>query len=143
MRHLKRGRKLNRHPSHKAAMLRNMIASLFVHGRIRTNPAKAKEAQPLAEKVITLAKKGTLHHRRQAISILHDVRLVTSIFESLGPRYKDRPGGYTRILHLAERRLGDRAPQCIFELVGDNDQGAGLQTKAQMEAAAAETTSEE
>ncbi len=117
MRHLKRGRKLNRTPSHRRAMLRNLITSLFVHGRVTTTPAKAKAARPLAEKLVTLAKRGSLHDRRRAISLLHDVKVVASLFEEIGPRYQQRPGGYCRILHTENRRLGDNAPQVIFELV--------------------------
>ncbi len=117
MRHLKRGRHLNRTPEHKKAMLRNMVCSLFEHGRIVTTPAKAKEARPFAEKMITLAKKGTLHHRRIALSRLDNKSIVSSLFSEIAPRYADRPGGYTRILHLAKTRIGDSAPQVIFELV--------------------------
>ncbi len=109
MRHMKRGRK----------MYRNMVASLFTHGRIVTTPAKAKEARPFAEKLITLAKRGAdnLAARRLAIRLLHDPALVRSLFEDLGVRYKDRNGGYTRILHLSRTRIGDSARQVIFELV--------------------------
>ncbi len=117
MRHLKRGRHLNRTPEHKKAMLRNMVCSLFEHGRIVTTPAKAKEARPFAEKMITLAKKGTLHHRRIALSKLDNKSIVASLFNEIGPRYAERAGGYTRILHLSKTRIGDGAPQVIFELV--------------------------
>ena len=117
MRHMKRGRHLNRTPEHKKAMLRNMVCSLFEHGRIVTTPAKAKEARPFAEKMITLAKKGTLHHRRIALSRLDNKSIVASLFNEIAPRYADRPGGYTRILHLSRTRIGDGAPQVIFELV--------------------------
>lgn len=117
MRHMKRGRHLNRKPDHRKAMLRNMVCSLFEHGRIVTTPAKAKEARPIAEKMITLAKKGTLHHRRIALSRLDNKNIVASLFNEIAPRYADRPGGYTRILHLAKHRIGDGAPQVIFELV--------------------------
>ncbi len=119
MRHMKRGRKLGRNSSHRKAMYRNMVASLFTHGRIVTTPAKAKEARPFAEKLITLAKRGAdnLAARRLAIRLLHDPALVRSLFEDLGVRYKDRNGGYTRILHLSRTRIGDSARQVIFELV--------------------------
>ena len=117
MRHLKRGRKLNRTSAHRRAMVRNLVTSLFVHGRVSTTPAKAKEARPFAEKLITLAKCGTLHARRRAISLLHDERVVASLFAEIGPRYANRPGGYCRILHTAKIRVGDGAPQAIFELV--------------------------
>lgn len=98
-------------------MLRNMVTSLFIHGKIVTTPAKAKEARPFAEKMITLAKRGTLHDRRRALSLLQDRQIVKSLFDEIGPRYKDRPGGYCRILHLAKTRIGDGAPQVLFELV--------------------------
>ena len=119
MRHLNRGRKLSRTSSHRKAMYRNMVAALFTHGRIITTPAKAKEARPFAEKLITLAKKGAdnLAARRRAIRLLHDPALVRSLFEDLGVRYKDRNGGYTRILHLSKTRVGDGARQVLFELV--------------------------
>lgn len=117
MRHLKRGRKLNRTPTHKRAMVRNLVTSLFVHGRVVTTPAKAKEARPFAEKLITLAKDGGLHARRRAISLLHDSHVVGSLFDEIGPRYMERNGGYCRILHLEKTRVGDRAAQVMFELV--------------------------
>ncbi len=119
MRHLNRGRKLSRTSSHRKAMFRNMVASLFTHGKIITTPAKAKEARPFAEKLITLAKRGPedLAARRRAISLLHDAALVRSLFEDLGVRYKDRNGGYTRILHLSKTRVGDGSKMVLFELV--------------------------
>ncbi len=119
MRHMKRGRQLGRNSSHRKAMFRNMVASLFTHGRIITTPAKAKEARPFAERLITLAKRGAgdLAARRRAIRLLHDPALVRSLFEDLGVRYKDRNGGYTRILHLSKTRIGDSARQVLFELV--------------------------
>lgn len=119
MRHMKRGRRLSRTSSHRKAMFRNLVAGLFKNGRIITTPAKAKEARPFAERLITLAKKGpdNLAARRRAIRLLHDPALVRSLFEDLGVRYKDRKGGYTRILHLAKTRVGDGAPLVLFELV--------------------------
>jgi large subunit ribosomal protein L17 len=115
MKYKKRGRKLT--PSQRQAMVRNLVTSLFVHGRVITTPAKAKEARPFAEKLITLAKDGSLHARRRAISLLHDQHVVCSLFSEIGPRYKDRPGGYSRVLHLAKPRLGYSAPQVLIELV--------------------------
>ena len=117
MRHQNRGRKLGRTSSHRTAMYRNMATSLFIHGKIVTTPAKAKECRPFAEKLITLAKDGSLAARRRALAQLHDPRVVRSLFDELGPRYKERPGGYTRILHMAKRRVCDGAPQVLFELV--------------------------
>jgi len=124
MRHKRDGRKLGRTSAHREAMLRNLVASLFEHGRVKTTVPKAKEARRLAEKCITLAKKAEaadedavkLHYRRLAISRLHDRRAVKRLFEEVGPRYADRPGGYTRILK-AGFRLGDKAPIALFELV--------------------------
>ena len=119
MRHLNSGRKLNRTSSHRKALYRNLVASLFRHGRIVTTPAKAKEARSLAERLITIAKNApdSLAARRRAIQLLHDPALVRSLFQDLALRYKERPGGYTRILHLSRTRVGDGAPQVIFELV--------------------------
>ncbi len=117
MRHMNSGRKLSRTPSHRRAMVRNLVASLFAHGRVTTTPAKAKEARPFAEKLITLAKGGTLADRRRALKLLHDKKVVAQLFNEIGPRYLQRPGGYCRILHLAKRRVGDAAPQAVFELV--------------------------
>ena len=142
MRHLKRGRKLGRTSSHRTAMLRNMATSLFVHGRIVTTPTKAKEARPFAEKLITLAKDGSLAARRRALAELHDPRVVASLFNELGPRYKERPGGYTRILHMAKHRVCDGAPQVLFELVeaeiqwkkGKGKAAAAVAPKAESEA---------
>lgn len=117
MRHLNRGRKLNRTASHRRAMIRNLVTSLFRHGRVFTTPAKAKEARPFAEKLITLAKKGTLHARRRAIQLLHDKKVVANLFSTIGPRYLQRPGGYCRILLTDRRCIGDGAPKALFELV--------------------------
>ncbi|MDR1520948.1 MAG: 50S ribosomal protein L17 [Planctomycetota bacterium] len=119
MRHLNRGRKLNRTSSHRKALYRNLAAALIRSGRIVTTPAKAKEARPFAERLITLAKRGPedLAARRRAIRLLHDPSLVALLFKEIGLRYKDRQGGYTRILHLSRTRVGDGARQVLFELV--------------------------
>ena len=130
MRHLKAGRHLNRTSSHRDAMLSNMVNSLFEHGRIITTPAKAKEARRLAEKMITLAKIDTPVARRRAIATLHNTNSVKALFKEIAPRFVKRPGGYTRILHLARVRLGDSAPQCIFELV-DHTLAAPVETPAE------------
>ncbi|NOZ22122.1 MAG: 50S ribosomal protein L17 [Planctomycetes bacterium] len=122
MRHKKKGRKLGRTSSHRKALRRNLAVSLLTHERIRTTAAKAKEARGLAEKVITLAKEGSLHSRRRALSFLQDRDVVSKLFDDIAPRYQDRNGGYTRILHLDERRLGDNAPQVLFELVGEDEE---------------------
>jgi large subunit ribosomal protein L17 len=117
MRHRVKGRTLGRSPSHRAAMLRNLICSLMTHEKVRTSCEKAKEARSLAEKLITLGKKGTLHDRRIALSRLHNKDAVAKIFDDIAKRNPERKGGYTRILKLDETRLGDNASQVIFELV--------------------------
>jgi large subunit ribosomal protein L17 len=116
MRHNKSGRRLGRNSSHRAAMMRNMVTSLIEHERITTTDSRAKELRKLAEKMITLGKRGDLHARRQALQVIRDRKVVGKLFEMVGPRYKDRPGGYTRIIKLGNR-LGDNAPQSIIELV--------------------------
>jgi len=116
MRHRKKGRKLNRTASHRRAMLRNMATSLFLHERIETTTAKAKELRPYAERLITLAKRGDLHARRLAAARMQDRDVVGKLFDELGPRYSDRPGGYTRILKLGARK-GDAAEMALIELV--------------------------
>src|SRR5206468_9086006 len=115
MRHRKAGRKLGRNASHRLALKRNLARALFEHERIITTVPKAKALRPFVEKLITLAKKGTLHHRRLAISRLHDAEVVKRLFDEIAPRYKDRPGGYTRIIKRAERRLGDAGVTCYIE----------------------------
>lgn len=119
MRHRKTGRRLGRTSSHRAAMRRNMINSLFLVERIRTTPAKAKEVRGMAEKMVTLAKKGGLANLRMAIAALDDKFIVRKLFKEIGPRFQDRPGGYTRIIRLSatENRLGDNAPQVLLELL--------------------------
>lgn len=124
MRHMKKGRALNRSQSHRRWMLSNMVTSLFQHERIETTVAKAKEARPLAEKLITFAKRGDLHARRLVLRIVRDKEVVDKLFGSLGDRYRNRPGGYTRILRLGNR-LGDNAPMVIFELVKEETKKTG------------------
>ena len=120
MRHRKRGRHLGRTPAHRKALRRNLACSLIFHERVRTTPQKAKEVQPFVERLITLARRGSLAHFRRALALLDDKRMVRKLFRELGPRFSERAGGYTRILHLADeqRRLGDGARQVIFELIG-------------------------
>lgn len=117
MRHRKAGNKLGRTTEHRIAMRRNMIASLFEHERIVTTVEKAKAIRPYAEKLITLAKTKNLHNVRRAQAILQNKTMVKKLFDELAPRYSDRPGGYTRVLRLPKRRLGDCASQAVFELV--------------------------
>ncbi|WP_435104827.1 50S ribosomal protein L17 [Arhodomonas sp. AD133] len=116
MRHRKAGRKLNRDSSHRRAMFRNMAASLFHHEAIRTTLPKAKELRGVAEPLITLAKEDTVANRRTAFSRLRDKDTVKKLFDELGPRYQQRPGGYLRILK-AGFRSGDNAPMAFVELV--------------------------
>jgi large subunit ribosomal protein L17 len=97
-------------------MLANLVGSLIRHERVRTTVSRAKAARPVAEKLVTLGKKGTLHHRRQAISALHETDLVHKLFAEIAPRFKDRAGGYTRILRLGYRQ-GDAAPTALLEWV--------------------------
>jgi large subunit ribosomal protein L17 len=116
MRHGKVHRKLGKKPAHRKAMFANMCTSLIKHEQIVTTLPKAKELRPIVEKLITLAKKGGLAARRQAISEVRDVTQVKKLFEVLGPRYKERKGGYTRVLK-AGFRYGDNAAQAVIEFV--------------------------
>ena len=116
MRHGKVHRKLNKKPQHRRAMFANMCASLIKHEQIMTTLPKAKELRPVVEKLITLGKKGDLAARRQAISEIRDVAQVKKLFEVLAPRYKERHGGYTRIMK-AGFRYGDNAPRAVIEFV--------------------------
>ncbi len=119
MRHLKRGRKLNRTASHRKALMRNLASSLIIHKRIQTTDAKAKELRTFVEPLITFAKQGTLHARRQVLKALpgKQGQMVTAIlFNEIAPQVADRPGGYTRIIKLGTR-TNDRAPVSMMELV--------------------------
>lgn len=116
MRHNKSGRKLNRNSSHRKAMFSNMANSLFDHEIIKTTLPKAKELRRVAEPLITLAKEDSVSNRRSAFSSLRDKKMVGKLFNDLAPRYKDRPGGYTRILKCGFRS-GDAAPMAYIELV--------------------------
>ena len=125
MRHGKVHRKLGKKPAHRRAMFANMAASLIKHEQIMTTLPKAKELRPIVEKLITLGKKGGLAARRQAISEIRDVAMVKKLFEVLGPRYKDRNGGYTRVLK-AGFRYGDNAPLAVIEFVERDVNAKGL-----------------
>ena len=116
MRHRKSGRQLNRNSTHRNAMFRNMTVSLLNHETIRTTLPRAKELRRVAEPLITMAKNDSVHKRRIAFSRLRDRATVTKLFNELGPRYKDRPGGYLRILKMGYR-TGDKAPMAYVELV--------------------------
>jgi large subunit ribosomal protein L17 len=117
MRHKRAGNKLGRTTSHRAAMERNMAVSLIEHERIVTTLPKAKNVKPFVERLVTRAKNGTLHDRRVAFSRLRDQDATKKLFDVLGPRFKDRPGGYCRILKLTKKRLGDRGERAILEFV--------------------------
>jgi large subunit ribosomal protein L17 len=132
MRHKLSGRQLSRNSPHRHAMLRNMAASLLRHETIRTTLPKAKELRRVVEPLITLAKDDTEAHRRLAFARLRDQFVVTKLFEDLGERFKSRPGGYTRILHMLPR-AGDAAPMALMQLV---DGPAGAQKSAEGGAAA-------
>ncbi len=135
MRHRVAGRRLSRTKEHRLAMRRNLVASLIQHETVSTTIEKAKEVKPFAEKLITLAKKGTLSARRRAISLLgnrdivdyEDGRAVKTgtiigkLFSELGPRYLERPGGYTRIIRLSLRRLGDNGQLVLLQLIGADE----------------------
>ena len=116
MRHRKAGRNLSRNTSHRKAMLRNMMTSLFKHEQIETTDAKAKELRPLAEKMITLAKRGDLHARRQALSVFQDKAVAHRLFDEMKDRFLNRQGGYVRIVKK-EFRKGDGAPISIIQLL--------------------------
>ncbi|MGQ7791404.1 50S ribosomal protein L17 [Faunimonas sp. B44] len=133
MRHGKSGRKLNRTSSHRQAMFANMAASLIQHEQIVTTLPKAKELRPIVEKLITLAKRGDLHARRVAASRLRDEEMVKKLFETLGPRYAERNGGYTRVLK-AGFRYGDNAPVGVIEFVDRDESARGAGDRARVEA---------
>jgi large subunit ribosomal protein L17 len=116
MRHRVRGRKLGRTTAHRTAMFRNQLTALFTHERITTTVAKAKELQPLAEKMVTLARTGTLANRRAVQAMVPDKEILRRLFDDVAPRFNDRSGGYTRILRLGRRR-GDNAEMAIIEFV--------------------------
>ena len=125
MRHGKVHRKLNKKPEHRKAMFANMCAALIKHEQITTTLPKAKELRPVVEKLVTLGKRGDLHARRQAISQIRDVAMVKKLFDVLGPRYKERKGGYTRVLK-AGFRYGDNAPVAVIEFVDRDESAKGL-----------------
>jgi large subunit ribosomal protein L17 len=116
MRHNNAGRRLGRKTSHRIAMFRNMLTSFLDKEKITTTDAKAKELRSIAEKMITLGKRGDLHAMRQSAAYIRDKKVVTKLFTTIAPRYKERPGGYTRIVKLGIR-LGDNAPLSMIELV--------------------------
>jgi large subunit ribosomal protein L17 len=112
--------KIGRSSAHRTAMLGNQVSSLIMHGQIKTTIVKAKQTRRVAEKMITYAKKGDLHHRRLAISKIRDEDAVKKLFAEIAPKYVDRKGGYTRIIRIGQR-LGDAAEMCILQLVGEEN----------------------
>lgn len=116
MRHLKSGRKLNHHSSHRIALARNQATELLRHGRITTTEAKAKNLRPYVEKLITTARGGDLHARRLINREIHDVEIQRKLMNEIAPRYAERPGGYTRIYRL-QRRRGDGVREALIELI--------------------------
>jgi large subunit ribosomal protein L17 len=125
VRHGKAHRKFNRHSDHRRAMFANMAASLIKHEQIVTTLPKAKDLRPIVEKLVTLGKRGDLHARRQAIAQMRDIPMVKKLFEVIGPRYKERKGGYTRVLK-AGYRYGDSAPVAVIEFVDRDVAAKGL-----------------
>lgn len=144
MRHRVAGRHLNRTSSHRLAMRRNLVSSLFEHETVSTTIQKAKEVQGFAEKLITLAKQGTLASRRRAIALLNNRAIyaeqegknvktgtvIGKLFSEIAPRYLDRPGGYTRIIRLSKRRLGDNGQLVLLQLVGQENQTEDKKSKS-------------
>ena len=132
MRHGMSGRKLNRTSSHRKSMLSNMVISLFDHEQITTTLPKAKELRRMADKMITLGKRGDLHARRQAMSVLKNDEIVGKLFIDLAKRYKERNGGYTRVLKAGNRH-GDMAPMAVIELVDRDKEAKGAKDIARLE----------
>jgi large subunit ribosomal protein L17 len=123
MRHRKAGRKFKRTPEHRRMLLRNLATALLEHGRIETTLAKAKEVQPFAEKLITLAKDGwNLNNFRRVLAVVTKKDVAFTLFKEIGPRFAGRPGGYTRIYKLAKVRQGDAAPMGVIALLGKDEQ---------------------
>jgi large subunit ribosomal protein L17 len=125
MRHRNAGRKLNRTATHRSALFASLATALIKHEQIATTLPKAKELRRVADRLITLAKRGDLHARRLAFSRIRDEAMVAKLFGTLGPRYADRPGGYTRVLK-AGFRYGDSAPMAVIELVDRDPEARGL-----------------
>jgi large subunit ribosomal protein L17 len=126
MRHLKAGRKLNRTGAHRKALFRNLVTSLIEHEQVRTTDAKAKELRRVADRMITLAKRGSLHARRRALAYIRSRRVVAKLFDEVAGRFRERPGGYTRTVKLGHRH-GDAAPMSVIELT---DRGEAAKAEA-------------
>ena len=144
----KKGARLGGSPAHQKLILSNLATSLFEHGRIVTTEAKARTLRPYAERLITKAKKGDLHNRRQVLSVIRDKGVVHALFEEIGPRFAERPGGYTRITKLGPRK-GDNAPMAVIELVTEDyspkqrTEKAAAPAAAPVEETATETPAED
>ncbi len=142
MRHRSGHRKLNRTASHRKALFANMAASLINHEQITTTLPKAKELRRVVDKLVTLGKKGDLHSRRLAVARIQDDEMVRKLFDVIGPRYKDRSGGYTRVLK-AGFRYGDSAPMAVIEFVDRDVEAKGQEDRARHEAELAAEETEE
>jgi large subunit ribosomal protein L17 len=139
MRHGNAHRKLNRTAEHRRAMFANMCAALIKHEQITTTLPKAKDLRPIVEKLVTLGKRGGLHARRQAIAEIRDVAMVKKLFDVLGPRYKERHGGYTRVMKMGFR-YGDNAPLGVIEFVDRDVNAKGLDSGPVAEKSAEEAS---
>jgi large subunit ribosomal protein L17 len=137
----KKGARLGGSPAHQKAILANLATSLFEHGRITTTEAKARMLRPYAERLITKAKKGDLHNRRQVLRVVRDKGVVHALFEEIGPRFAERPGGYTRITKLGPRK-GDNAPMAVIELVTEDFVAKPKATRTEQVAPAAAPAAE-
>jgi len=142
MRHGLSGRKFNRTSPHRQAMFANMAAALVKHEQIKTTLPKAKDLRRVVDRLITLGKRGDLHARRQALSVLRDRKITAKLFDELAARYKDRPGGYTRVLK-AGFRYGDMAPMAVIELVDRNPEAKGQDSGPTQEREEEETEAED
>ena len=131
MRHLKAGRKLNRTSAHRKALFRNLVTSLIDHEQVRTTDAKAKELRRFADRMVTLAKRGSLHARRQALAFIRSRRVVAKLFDEVAGRFRERPGGYTRTVKLGHRH-GDAAAMSVIELT-DRGEAAKAETDRKRE----------
>lgn len=141
----KKGPRLGGSPAHQRLMLANLATSLFEHGAVTTTEAKARQLRPFAERLITKAKRGDLHNRRQVLSIIRDKGVVHVLFTEIGPKFAERPGGYTRITKIGPRK-GDNAPMAVIELVEEEftpKAGSSTSTGAKPQAAAAAPATEE
>ncbi len=141
MRHGMSGRKFNRTSPHRQAMFANMAAALVKHEQIKTTLPKAKDLRRVVDRLITLGKRGDLHARRQALSVLRDPKITAKLFDALATRYKDRPGGYTRVLK-AGFRYGDMAPMAVIELVDRDPEAKGQDSGPVQEREEEETEAE-